>query len=181
LLTNLSPQNKLSHTDTHIIHLARSHGSHKWALNCHFLKKITKFHQDIFNLGFIFYASQCRLSSTIVFTTVNIYWIFDQFVVQQRSAGTTTRRVTGLWRTTCATELERNMAASVRALRFFSDSTRNIHHVSRCRIKHVCCRARITGCRGYSDSTEGRNTHFGFQTIPEEEKAQKGELHTSVY
>ncbi|KAG1925349.1 2-methoxy-6-polyprenyl-1,4-benzoquinol methylase, mitochondrial [Pimephales promelas] len=65
------------------------------------------------------------------------------------------------------------MAASIRALRFFSDSTRNIHHVSRCRIKHVCCRAGITGCRGYSDSTEGRNTHFGFQTIPEEEKAQK--------
>ncbi|XP_016101161.1 2-methoxy-6-polyprenyl-1,4-benzoquinol methylase, mitochondrial-like [Sinocyclocheilus grahami] len=73
------------------------------------------------------------------------------------------------------TELERNMAASVRtlALRALSDSTRNIQHVSRCRIKHLCCRAGITGRRGYSDSTEGRSTHFGFQTVPEEEKAEK--------
>lgn len=76
------------------------------------------------------------------------------------------------------TKLERNMAASARTLvlRALSDSTRNIHHVSRCRIKHLCCRAGITGCRGYSDSTEGKSTHFGFQTVPEEEKAEKGEL-----
>uniref|UniRef100_A0A8C1QB73 2-methoxy-6-polyprenyl-1,4-benzoquinol methylase, mitochondrial n=1 Tax=Cyprinus carpio TaxID=7962 RepID=A0A8C1QB73_CYPCA len=73
------------------------------------------------------------------------------------------------------TKLERNMAASARTLVFraLSDSTRNIHHVSRCRIKHLCCRAGITGCRGYSDSTEGKSTHFGFQTVPEEEKAEK--------
>ncbi|TRY84673.1 hypothetical protein DNTS_003190 [Danionella cerebrum] len=67
------------------------------------------------------------------------------------------------------------MAAPIRklVLRVLSDSTRNIHHVSRCRLKHSCCRAGITSCREYSDSSEGRSTHFGFQTIPEEEKAEK--------
>ncbi len=75
------------------------------------------------------------------------------------------------------------MAASIStvALRVLSESTRNIHHVSRCPVKHLCCRAGLMGCRGYSDSTEGRSTHFGFQTVPEEEKAGKGELHAFVY
>ncbi|NP_001004541.1 2-methoxy-6-polyprenyl-1,4-benzoquinol methylase, mitochondrial precursor [Danio rerio] len=67
------------------------------------------------------------------------------------------------------------MAAPIRAfvLRVLSDSTRNIHHVLRCRSKYLCRRAAITARRGYSDSTEGRSTHFGFQTVPEEEKAEK--------
>lgn len=72
------------------------------------------------------------------------------------------------------------MAAPVRtfALRVLSDSTRNIHHVSQRRSKYLCRRAAITACRGYGDSTEGRSTHFGFQTVPEEEKTEKGELQT---
>uniref|UniRef100_A0A671PQR8 Coenzyme Q5, methyltransferase n=1 Tax=Sinocyclocheilus anshuiensis TaxID=1608454 RepID=A0A671PQR8_9TELE len=53
------------------------------------------------------------------------------------------------------------MAASIRTLvlRVLSDFTRNIHHVSR--------------CQSNIDSTEDRSTHFGFQTVPEEEKAGK--------
>ncbi|KAI7813118.1 2-methoxy-6-polyprenyl-1,4-benzoquinol methylase, mitochondrial [Triplophysa rosa] len=67
------------------------------------------------------------------------------------------------------------MAASIRtlALRTFCDSTRNIQHVSRSRVKHSCCPAWVTVCRGYSDGTEGKSTHFGFETVPEEEKAER--------
>uniref|UniRef100_A0A672NUI9 Coenzyme Q5, methyltransferase n=2 Tax=Sinocyclocheilus grahami TaxID=75366 RepID=A0A672NUI9_SINGR len=60
------------------------------------------------------------------------------------------------------------MAASIRThvLRVLSDFTRNIPHVSRCPVKHVCCRAGLTGRRGYSDSTEDRSTHTHTQWWP---------------
>ncbi|XP_055054536.2 2-methoxy-6-polyprenyl-1,4-benzoquinol methylase, mitochondrial [Misgurnus anguillicaudatus] len=67
------------------------------------------------------------------------------------------------------------MAASMRtlALRALCESSRNINRVSRSRIKHSCCGAWLTVCRGYSDGSEGKSTHFGFETVPEEEKADR--------
>ncbi|XP_051966909.1 2-methoxy-6-polyprenyl-1,4-benzoquinol methylase, mitochondrial-like [Xyrauchen texanus] len=66
------------------------------------------------------------------------------------------------------------MAASIRTLlRVLCESTHNIQHVSRSRIKHSCCNAGITVCRGYSGGSEGKTTHFGFETVPEEEKAER--------
>ncbi|XP_051981915.1 2-methoxy-6-polyprenyl-1,4-benzoquinol methylase, mitochondrial-like [Xyrauchen texanus] len=64
------------------------------------------------------------------------------------------------------------MATSIRTLvlRVVGDSTRNIHHVLGSRVKHSFCNAGITVCRGYSD---GKSTHFGFETVPEEDKAER--------
>ncbi|XP_051551731.1 2-methoxy-6-polyprenyl-1,4-benzoquinol methylase, mitochondrial isoform X2 [Myxocyprinus asiaticus] len=64
------------------------------------------------------------------------------------------------------------MATSIRTLvlRVLGDSTRNIHHVLGSRVKHSFCNAGITVCRGYSD---GKSTHFGFETVPEEDKAER--------
>lgn len=30
-------------------------------------------------------------------------------------------------------------------------------------------------CRGFSDAAQGKQTHFGFETVPEAEKAKRGE------
>lgn len=35
-------------------------------------------------------------------------------------------------------------------------------------------------CRCYSTDSENKSTHFGFETVPEEEKAERGKLHIEM-
>lgn len=70
------------------------------------------------------------------------------------------------------------MAASTRLLvRRVIRLSRRIINVSAAGVasRHTCS-CRVSTCRCFSDSTAERNTHFGFETVPETEKAKRGEI-----
>lgn len=70
-----------------------------------------------------------------------------------------------------------NMAASMRLLvrRVIRLSHRNINTCSAGVSGRLgCCWAGLC-CRCFSDAAEDRSTHFGFETVPETEKAKRGE------
>ncbi|XP_030647749.1 2-methoxy-6-polyprenyl-1,4-benzoquinol methylase, mitochondrial [Chanos chanos] len=67
------------------------------------------------------------------------------------------------------------MAASFRLLarRALCHSTQIVNPAYRSGITGSGCRAEVTICRCYSDGSEEKSTHFGFQTVPEGEKAER--------
>ncbi|KAF7659119.1 hypothetical protein LDENG_00002950 [Lucifuga dentata] len=67
------------------------------------------------------------------------------------------------------------MAASVRLLlcRTFRHSHRNITVSSVSRSTESRCCWKPLSCRCFSDAAEDRSTHFGFETVPEAEKAKR--------
>ena len=62
-----------------------------------------------------------------------------------------------------------NMAASMRLL------ARRVIRLSNRNVTASAAGVLCPSCRCFSDAAEDRSTHFGFETVPEEEKAKRGE------
>ncbi|XP_063051487.1 2-methoxy-6-polyprenyl-1,4-benzoquinol methylase, mitochondrial [Engraulis encrasicolus] len=67
------------------------------------------------------------------------------------------------------------MAAPVRCvvLRLLRDCTRKVNVFSTPQAPKTIYPSSGMVCRCYSDDSHGKNTHFGFETVPEEEKAER--------
>lgn len=52
----------------------------------------------------------------------------------------------------------------------------NAKSVCGTRVKSSLYSAGVSLCRGYAGVSEGKSVHFGFETVTEEEKAEKGEM-----
>ncbi|XP_062307359.1 2-methoxy-6-polyprenyl-1,4-benzoquinol methylase, mitochondrial isoform X2 [Osmerus eperlanus] len=67
------------------------------------------------------------------------------------------------------------MAASIRVLarRISRHSPRNMNTSVAGRLSRTICPLKLSACRCFSDGHADKSTHFGFETVPEGEKAQR--------
>ncbi|XP_067084380.1 2-methoxy-6-polyprenyl-1,4-benzoquinol methylase, mitochondrial [Osmerus mordax] len=67
------------------------------------------------------------------------------------------------------------MAASIRVLarRISRNSPRNMNTSEAGRLSRTICPLKLSACRCFSDGHADKSTHFGFETVPEGEKAQR--------
>lgn len=74
------------------------------------------------------------------------------------------------------------MATPIRcvARRVFRDRRRKLFVLTAQQTPKRFHPANSTICRYYSNDSENKSTHFGFETVPEEEKAERGKLHIEM-